>query len=149
MSRSQKLAILALRLTLGWLFFYAGISKIVNPNWTAGGYQKGAQSLTGLYDWLALPVNIGWVSFLAVWGLLLIGLSLLFGFLTRWASLAGIIMMALFYFPALNFPRVGTTSYIIDDHIIYIAIFVFLAFINAGEFWGLDSYFFRHASKGK
>ena len=35
-------ALLALRLAVGWLYFYSGISKFLEPGWSAAGYLKGA-----------------------------------------------------------------------------------------------------------
>jgi len=43
MTQFQKISLLLLRLSLGWLFFYAGITKILDPSWTSAGYIKGAK----------------------------------------------------------------------------------------------------------
>lgn len=63
MNKTAKLSIVFLRLAMGWLIFYAGITKVLNPNWTAAGYLKGAKTFSGFYQWFALPQNIGWVNF--------------------------------------------------------------------------------------
>ncbi len=136
----MKLSILLLRLGLGWLFLYAGISKILDPAWTSAGYLKGTKTFTGLYAWFATPANIGWVDFLNEWGLTLIGISLILGIAVRWSSLAGIALMALYYFPVLEFPYVSDHSYIVDEHIIYILAFLVLYFGKAGGYWGLDKF---------
>ncbi|MDP3954483.1 MAG: DoxX family protein [bacterium] len=138
MSHYQKIFLFLLRISLGWLFFYAGITKVINPNWSAAGYLGNAKTFSGLFSWFAQPGNIGWVSFLAEWGLVLVGVSLIAGFLVRWSSLGGILLMILFYLPILAFPIVGEHSYIVDEHIIYIFVFAVLALFNAGVYWGLD-----------
>ncbi|HBI25392.1 MAG: hypothetical protein UT41_C0001G0497 [Candidatus Wolfebacteria bacterium GW2011_GWC2_39_22] len=138
MTKSQKIALLLLRVSLGFLFLYAGIAKLMNAAWTSAGYLKGAQFMSGFYQWLGAPQNIVWVDFLNEWGLFLIGAALLLGFATRAASLFGAIMMALYYIPVLKFPYVGEHSYIVDEHIIYIAGFIVLMVFNAGSNWGID-----------
>jgi thiosulfate dehydrogenase [quinone] large subunit len=137
MTKPQKTALFLLRIALGFLFLYAGISKIADPAWTSAGYLKGTQLLTGYYQWLGAPQNIVWVDFLNEWGLFLIGAALVFGLATRVASLFAIWMMALYYIPILKFPYAGH-GYIVDEHIIYIAGFIVLIAFNAGAHWGLD-----------
>ncbi len=138
MTKVQKISITALRIGLGWLFFYAGISKILNPSWTAEKYIKGTKLFAQFYAWLTLPQNMGWVNILNEWGLLLIGIALILGLAVRSASIFGILIMALYYIPILTFPFVGTTAYLIDDHIIFILLFVALIAFRAGTYWGLD-----------
>lgn len=133
----QKKSLFFLRIALGWLFFYAGVSKLMNPAWTAAGYLKGAQTLTPLYQWLASPENIGWVNTLNMWGLTLVGAALILGIFVRPAAFFGILLMILYYIPVLDFPKVGTNSFIIDDHIIYIAVFIVLKKFDAGAYFGL------------
>lgn len=138
MTRSQKTAVVLLRIALGSLFLYAGIAKLVNPEWTSAGYLASAQTLSGFYSWLALPQNILWVDMLNEWGLFLVGLSLILGMGTRIATIAGSLIMALYYIPTLNFPYAGEHAYIVDEHIIYIAVFGLLFTYNAGMYGGLD-----------
>jgi len=139
MTNFQKLSLLFLRLALGWLYFYAGITKLLDPKWTAAGYLKGAQTLTPLYQWLSSPQNINWVNFLNEWGLTLVGLSLIFGVFLRIGAVSGILIMLLYYIPILNFPYVGkgTTSFLVDQHFIFVLVLVMLASFDAGKYWGL------------
>ena len=44
MATSQKFFLFLLRVSAGWMFFYAGITKVLNPQWSAEGYLKGAKS---------------------------------------------------------------------------------------------------------
>ncbi|HEY4489894.1 MAG TPA: DoxX family membrane protein [Candidatus Paceibacterota bacterium] len=134
----MKYSLLLLRLSLGFYFAYAGLSKILNPEWTAAGFLKGAQTFKSLYAWFALPANIGWVNFINEWGLLVVGVLLILGFWVRYASIAGIVFMALYYFPSLNFPLAGEHAYIIDEHIIYITALLTLIAGQAGNYLGLD-----------
>lgn len=139
MTKPQKTSLLLLRVSLGFLFFYAGIAKLMDPKWTSAGYLKGAKSLAGFYQWLAAPQNIVWVDFLNEWGLFLIGAALILGFATRIASVFAILLMALYYVPILDFPYAGAHAYIVDEHIVYIAGFIVLIAFHAGRYWGIDS----------
>ena len=134
----SKISIFALRLTMGWLMLYAGLGKVLNPDWSAVGYLNSAKTFPELYQWFASAGNIGWINFVNEWGLTLVGVALIIGLLVRWASLGGILLMILYYFPVLQFPYVGGHSYIVDEHIIYITAFLVLFASNAGTFWGLD-----------
>jgi len=138
MTQSQKKAVFLLRMALGALFLYAGIAKLMNPEWTSVGYLAGAQTLSGFYGWLALPQNITWVDMLNEWGLFLVGATLMLGVGTRIAASLGVLIMALYYIPTLNFPYAGEHAYIVDEHIIYIAGFIVLVVFNAGIYWGID-----------
>lgn len=120
-------ALLALRIALGWLFVYAGISHISNPSWSAAGYLSGAKTFPVFYHWLASASNIGWVNFLNEWGLTLVGIALITGIMLRLASYAGILIMALYYLVILNFPYVGDHSFLVDEHIIYILVLCTIA----------------------
>jgi thiosulfate dehydrogenase [quinone] large subunit len=140
MSQGAKISLLILRLSMGWLMLYAGIVKIMNPAWSAAGYLKGASTFSGFYNWLAQPGILQVVNFLNEWGLTLLGISLLVGFLVKVSSWLGAVLMLLYYFPILRFPYPGTHSFIIDDHIIYLFVLIFFAFVGAGNYWGLDQY---------
>lgn len=45
----EPISLLLLRATLGWLFFYAGLTKVLNPAWSAAGYLNGAKTLPDFY----------------------------------------------------------------------------------------------------
>ena len=128
------------RVALGIMFFYAGITKVLNPSWSAAGYLNNAKTFPDLFRWFASANNLGWVNFMNEWGLTLVGVALIVGLLVRWASVGGILLMILYYFPIMQFPYVGPNAFLIDDHIIFIFAFLVLIASNAGTFWGLDSW---------
>src|SRR3989338_572435 len=98
MNNQLKIAVFLLRVALGVLFFYAGITKVLNPNWSAAGYLNSAKTFPGLYHWFASAGNIGWINFMNEWGLTLVGVALITGLLVRWASLGGVLLMGFFFF---------------------------------------------------
>lgn len=139
MNKSLRYSLVLLRISLGWLFFYAGITKVFDSSWSAVGYLQSAKTFSGIYQWLASASNIGWINFVNEWGLVLIGAALIVGFKTRIVALLGAGLMLLYYFPILDFPYVGEHSLLVDEHIIYIFSLLILARMRAGEYWGLDS----------
>jgi len=139
----KKVSLVLLRVSLGWLFLYAGVTKILNPDWSSAGYLANANTFPRLFRWFALPSNIGWVNFVNEWGLTLIGILLVLGLFIRWSSVAGIVLMVLYWLPVLSFPYAGEHSYIIDEHIVYILAFLVLMAFHAGRYWGFDRYLKR------
>lgn len=138
MNKLRDGSLLLLRLGLGWLFFYAGITKILDPAWSAEGYLKGAKTFTGFYHWLASPSILPVTNFLNEWALALIGAALILGIFVRVASIAGAALMLAYYFPILNFPYPNPHSYIVDEHIIYALALLVLVKLKAGRTWGLE-----------
>jgi len=143
LNKHLRTSLFLLRLGIGWLFLYAGVSKLIDPAWTAAGYLTNATTFNGFYSWLASPALVGWVDLLNKWGLTLIGAALILGIFTRLASWAGLVLVILYYFPVLHFPYAGEHSYLVDEHIIYALSFLVLIYGHAGKIWGLDRIFKR------
>jgi thiosulfate dehydrogenase [quinone] large subunit len=139
MEKSQRIMLVLLRLGFGWLFLYAGATKVLNPAWSAAGYLKSAHTFTGLYEWLASPAILPLTNILNEWGQVLIGLALIIGIGVPVAAFAGALMMLLYYFPILQFPYPNAHSFLVDEHIIYILGLLLLAAFRAGSVWGLAS----------
>lgn len=138
MTAFQRAALVVVRVCLGWLYLYAGATKVLDPEWSAEGYLKGAKSLTGLYAWLASPSVLPAVNFINEWGLTLLGVSLIVGGLVRLSAPLGAAMMALYWIPILDFPHVGH-GYLVDEHVIYAAVLIYLCAVRAGRYAGIDA----------
>jgi len=139
-SNAEKIVIVFLRASLGWMFLYSGIIKIFNPVWSAEGFLKSAQTFPNLYHIFASPSLLPSVNFVNEWGQLLLGISLIAGIGVRVSSMLGAVLMLLYYFPPLNFPYVGKTSYLVDQHIIYALLLVYFSVIRAGRIYGLENW---------
>ncbi|MEK7465711.1 MAG: DoxX family membrane protein [Patescibacteria group bacterium] len=133
----QKLFLFLLRISIGLLFFYAGISKVLNPAWSAAGYLTHAKTFAGFYAWLASPALLPFINFLNEWGLTLLGVALLLGLFVRLSGILGAVLMLFYYFPALKFPYVPPNAFLADEHIIYIFALLVLVVFNAGNTWGM------------
>lgn len=142
MNKCEKISIFILRVSMGWLMFYAGVTKIINPQWSAAGYLGNAKTFAGFYQWFLRPDILPFTNFINEWGLTIIGAALMLGIFVRISSLLGALMMILYYFPILDFPYPDAHSFLIDEHIIYAVALAVLAAFRAGHIWGLDEKLF-------
>ncbi|MCU4718017.1 DoxX family membrane protein [Halapricum hydrolyticum] len=133
-------SLVTLRLVMGWVFFYAGVDKLLAGDWSARGYLMGAANregvlLPGLWETLAQDY-IGIVDPLNVWGLTLVGLALLLGAAVRWSALWGSVIMLFYYLS--GYPL--ENSLLIDSHVVYIMVLFGLGAFGAGRILGVDEY---------
>ena len=136
----QNISLFLLRISLGWLLFWAGITKIMDPSWSAAGYLKGAKTFVWFYNWLLSPGILPIIDFLNAWGPTLIGAALILGIAVRLSSVLGAALMLLYYFPILDFPYPNPHSFIVDEHIIYGFALLALAAFRAGRAFGLENW---------
>ena len=129
---------------------YAGITKVLDPNWSAAGYLNNAKTFPEFYAWLASPPILPFINIVNEWGLTLLGISLLLGVFVRLSSIGGAALMLLYYFPVvemkafeffptLTVPYIGEHAVLVDEHIVYVLALVALAAFAAGRTWGLDN----------
>jgi len=143
----QKVSLFLLRMTLGWYMLYAGVPKVLNSAWSAAGYLEGAKNFAGFYDFFLTPGMLPVTNFMNAWGITLIGVSLVLGVCVRWSSIAGILLMVLYYF-VLPFPQQDIHSYVVDSHFINAVAFFILFSFDAGRVWGLEEKVRRLFRKG-
>jgi thiosulfate dehydrogenase [quinone] large subunit len=107
-TKLQSFALVILRITIGWHFLYEGGVKILNPHWTAKAYLLDSGGfLKGFFGLIAGDQTLLSISDSAnEWGLALIGLSLLIGIFTRFSSIAGIVLLLLYYLSHPAFPGI-------------------------------------------
>jgi thiosulfate dehydrogenase [quinone] large subunit len=144
----QQIILVVLRVAIGWHFLYEGIVKLLNPNWSAIGYLMDSEGfLAGVFQSMASnPSTMQIVDFLNVWGLTLIGLGLMLGFLTQIATIAGVLLLLFYY---LSHPAIIGASYAIPSEGNYlwvnktlielIALWV-LYYFPTGRIIGLDRF---------
>ena len=129
-----------LRIYTGAFFIQYGFGKLTNPDFAQGlsGFVTG--NLDKCYGFMrpflesvVLP-NSGIFAFLVSWGEFLIGCSLIVGLATRYASVAGALMVAVFWFTK------GQGFFEAQNHdAIWFMIFVLLAAVHAGRKHSLDA----------
>lgn len=150
-SSAQLTSLVVLRWLIGWHLMYEGIAKLLNPYWTSAGFLAASDGpLSSLYVWLASsPGRLMAVDALNKWGLVLLGLALILGIFTRWATMASVLLLALYYLG--NPPFVGSVSaapvegsyLIVNKTLIELAALVVLLWFPTGQIVGLDSWLTR------
>jgi thiosulfate dehydrogenase [quinone] large subunit len=143
---SKTAPLVVLRMMIGWHFLYEGIAKITNPHWTAAEYLAESKGIfSGLFTWLAAdPSRLAAVDFLNEWGLILIGFGLMAGFLTRYVTISGMVLLGLYYicnpaFPSYVYSTPAEGSYLLVNKVVIelTALWVLLVFPTGGIV-GLD-----------
>ncbi len=129
---------LLVRVSMGWIFLYAGFDKLVT-DWSASGWLVNATKgpLAGWFQSLgenSAALNV--IEPLVIWGQILIGLALISGVLTRWAAFWGAVMMFMFHIAGSLPPEHNP---FMDEHLVYILVLGMLAALGGGRILGLDA----------
>jgi thiosulfate dehydrogenase [quinone] large subunit len=142
-SKTQAFALVILRISIGWHFLYEGGVKVLNPHWTSKSYLLDSGGfLKGFFEQIAGNQTVLTFSDYAnAYGLTLIGLSLVIGVFTRYSSIAGIVLLLLYYlshpaFPGIEylFPSDGSYFIINKTLVELFSLMVIYAFPTAGIF---------------
>lgn len=156
-SRCQLTALVVLRMLIGWHLLYEGIVKVLNPYWTSALFLSESEWIfSGFFTWLATdPTRLAAIDFVVKWGLVLIGLGLIAGLLTRLATWVGLVLILLFYIcnPPLpgytyTLPQEGAYLIVNKTLIEVAALWVLLAF-PTGKVVGLDRLLDRNREEVK
>jgi thiosulfate dehydrogenase [quinone] large subunit len=135
-----------LRTLIGWHLLYEGVVKLWNPGWSAGGFLMDSQGFMAefFYSLAANPATLDIIDTLNIWGLILIGLGLIFGLFTRVALVGGIALLGLYYLshpPLIGveyaMPSEGSYLFVNKNLIEMVAMAVLLVFPSQ-EIAGLD-----------
>lgn len=147
----QMTSLVVLRFLIGWHLLYEGFSKVLIPNWSSSGFlQESKWILTGFSSWvLAHDSALNAIDFLNTWGLIAIGLGLIFGLFTRIASISGAILLFLYY--STNPPLIGLeytvptegNYLVVSKTLIESVALVVLAVFPTSYIFGLDMFILR------
>lgn len=120
----QAIWLVLIRISIGWHFLYEGLVKVIDSNWSARVYLLDSRGpFSSLFHTMASNERILSVTdFLNEWGLVLIGLGLILGILSRWASYAGMLMLLFYYlshppFPGIKYSMPAEGNYFIIDKV--------------------------------
>jgi thiosulfate dehydrogenase [quinone] large subunit len=132
--------VLALRLMMGVAFLNAGLAKVMEAGWSAGGYLQFSAATNGnplasVFAWMgSTPWFVSFLNVAVPYGEVAIGLGLIVGLMTRLAAFFGAFMMLMFYF--------GNWSVehgVINGDFAYMLVFLAVAAFGAGHILGLDA----------
>ena len=129
-----------LRVYTGVFFLYHGFGKLTNPNFAdgvsgfvSGNLDKSFGFMRPFLESVVLPNN-ELFAILVSWGEFLIGAGLIVGLATRYASIAGAFLVAVFWFTKGQGFLAGQ-----NHDSIWLVIFVVLAAVHAGRIHSLDA----------
>jgi uncharacterized membrane protein YphA (DoxX/SURF4 family) len=157
-SESKKLTNVAtswlltfVRMAIGWHFLYEGLAKLNIDGWSSAPYLAASKWIFApLFHWMSESAAVtAVVDFINIWGLVFVGLGLMLGMLSRWASIGGAVML-FFYFVAyppipgytIGVPVEGSYLWINKTLIEFIVLIVFI-FISAENHFGIDRIYAR------
>ena len=146
----QIISLTFLRILIGWHFLYEGLSKLYTPGWTAKGYLLSSVGpLSPVFKSMSeSEALLRIVDILNEWGLVLIGLSLFLGLLSKYGKIFGIILLSFYYiayppFASLGInPHVEGSYWIVNKNLIEIAALFVLYQFPSGHINGIDRFIF-------
>jgi thiosulfate dehydrogenase (quinone) large subunit len=129
------------RLTMAWTFLYAASHQVFDPKWSVVGFLSHTKTFHNLFAVFTTPTIAPITTFLVEYGHLLIGLSLLVGLMVRVSASFGILLMALYWMAHMDWPFIeNKNNFIVDYHMVYAGVLVYLIVMRAGHVWGLDAW---------
>jgi thiosulfate dehydrogenase [quinone] large subunit len=138
-ANAERNLIVFFRLTMAWTFLYAASHQVFDPSWSVVGFLSHTKTFHDLFAVFTTPTMAPITTFLVEYGHLLIGLSLLFGFMVRVSASFGVMLMVIYWMAHMDWPFIeNKTNFIVDFHIVYAGVLVFLVVKRAGHVWGLD-----------
>jgi thiosulfate dehydrogenase (quinone) large subunit len=141
-SSTERGLIVFFRLAMAWTFLYAASHQVFVPGWSVAGFLNSTKTFHGLFAHFATPTMAPITTFLVEYGHLLIGLSLLLGIMVRVSSFFGILLMIVYWMAHMDWPYISdTNNFILDEHLVYAGVLVYLIVKHAGHVFGLDGWF--------
>jgi thiosulfate dehydrogenase (quinone) large subunit len=127
------------RLAMGWTFLYAASHQVFDPQFTVVGFLNHTKTFHNLFAVFTTPTMAPITTFLVEYGHLLIGLSLVFGFMVRISASFGVLLMLIYWMAHMDWPFVeNKNNFIFDYHLVYGGVLVYLIAKRAGHVLGLD-----------
>lgn len=140
-SKLERALIVFFRLAMGWTFLYAASHQVFDPSWTVVGFLNRTKTFHDLFVVFTTPVMAPITTFMVEYGHLLIGLSLVFGLMVRVSASFGVLLMIVYWMAHMDFPFIeNKNNFILDFHIVYAAVLVYLIAKRAGHVVGLDGW---------
>ncbi len=150
----------ALRLALGWIFLWAFLDKLVGLGFATGrdpetgaidffgdaAWINGGSPTAGvlqfatkgpLADFYQGLAGGGWIDWVYMLSMLLIGLALILGVGVRLAAIGAVIWLGLFHSAVAIWPEFNP---VLDDHLIYAVALIGVALVGAGRWLGLGKW---------
>jgi thiosulfate dehydrogenase (quinone) large subunit len=136
----EEILIVFFRVTIGWTFLWAGIHHFGDDKYIVG-FLSHTKTFHDVYAPFTSPMVVPVLTFLVEYGHLLIGLSLISGLLVRASAPFAIMLMLLYWTAHMDFPYIeNVNNFLVDYHIVFAGVLVYLIVKRAGHVWGLDGW---------
>lgn len=150
-SKWQDGLLVALRMLIGWHLLYEGVIKMIHPDWSSVAFLAESRWIfSGIAVWIISNQGVlDAVDILNTFGLVAIGLGLILGLFTRWAAIAGTVLLCLYYVFLPPFIGMETLApqegnYLLVNKNLIEAIMLLLIAVSPGaRNFGLDALFTR------
>jgi thiosulfate dehydrogenase [quinone] large subunit len=150
-NKAQLTWLVLLRVAIGWHFLYEGMVKLFNPNWSSAAYLLDSGGFMGSFfrSMASDPLSLAIVDQLNIWALILIGLSLILGLLSRPASIFGILLLMSYYlshppFIGIRYSVPFEGSYLlVDKNLVELIALAVLFVFPSSRYIGLDRFIFK------
>jgi thiosulfate dehydrogenase [quinone] large subunit len=155
-SQYQLVSLTVLRVLIGWHFLYEGISKLISPYWSSAAYLLDSKwLLSGVATTIVSnPTLLSFSDYINMWGLTAVGALLILGLFSRYATVAGLVLVLLYYFFAppftgLEYSKPAEGSYlIVNKNLIEACALWVLYMFPSSDIIGLDRFFKEQINKG-
>ena len=155
-SQYQLVSLTILRVLIGWHFLYEGISKLTSPYWSSAAYLLDSKwLLSGVATTIVSnPTLLSFSDYINMWGLTAVGALLMLGLFSRYATVAGLVLVLLYYFFAppftgLEYSKPAEGSYLIVNKNLIEACALWVLFMfPSSDIIGLDRFFKEQINKG-
>ena len=152
----QVFGLTFLRVLIGWHFLYEGLAKVYTQGWTAKEYLLGSVGpFSPIFKSMAQSASVlAIVDLLNQLGLVLIGLGLFLGLLSKSCKIFGMLLLLFYYLAYPPFAGLGIHAHvdgsywIVNKNLIDMAALFVLFLFPSSSVTGLDRFLMRkqHAS---
>ena len=140
-SSTERTFVFLFRMLMAWTFLYAASHQVFNSNFTVAGFLSHTKTFHNIYAPLASSALSPMLTLLVSYGHLLIGLSLLFGLLVLVSAAFGAALLMMYWTAHMDWPFISDhNNFIVDFHIVYALLCIYLIHRHAGHVWGLDAW---------
>lgn len=138
MGRKEQVAIVLLRIAVGWHFLYEGLVKFTDPFFSAESYLKGSKGVIRfIYEnYMHTPERMYWLDTINITALLVVGTGLLFGIAIKTSAHLGMLFLLLCYCaypPFSGEDSPGGSFFIVDRNLIEFLVLFFIAQTSAAQ----------------
>jgi thiosulfate dehydrogenase [quinone] large subunit len=138
---AEKGLVLYFRFLMAWTFLYAASHQVFVHGLTVVGFLNHTKTFHDVFVVFTTPTMGPITTFFVEYGHLLIGLSLLTGLMVRVSATFGVMLMIIYWLAHMDWPFIeNTNNFIVDYHLVYAGVLVYLIIKRAGHVLGLDGF---------